>query len=148
MRLAIVVLEDNEDRIRAMADCLADKFPFFELRFFRSAPQAIQWLDEHLSQAACIALDHDLEPSAENGSDPGTGRDVADFLAWRQPHCPVVIHSSNVPASVGMEMALTDVGWAVSRVLPYENTTWIASAWLTAIRDAVVQSAASSALKA
>jgi CheY-like chemotaxis protein len=148
MRLAIVVLEDNEDRIRVMQECLADKFPFFEQRFFRSAPQAMQWLDEHLPQAACIVLDHDLEPTAaEPWIDPGTGRDVADQLASRQPHCPVVIHTSNAPAAAGMEMVLADAGWAVSRVLPYADTSWIAAAWLPAIRDAVVQCAVLPAVK-
>jgi hypothetical protein len=144
MRLAIAILEDNDDRIRIMRDCLADKFPFFELRFFRSAPAAIDWMDKNLAQAICIALDHDLEPAPgqAEGFDPGTGREVADFLATRRPSCPIIVHTSNVPAAIGMEMALAESGWSVTRVLPYDDVRWIAADWLPAMRDAVVQAAA------
>ena len=107
MRLTIAVLEDNDDRIAAIERCLADKFPFFESRFFRTATEAIHWLDDHLESAVCISLDHDLEPSPfAAGVDPGTGREVADFLARREPRCPVVIHSSNLDAAIGMQCVL------------------------------------------
>src|SRR5262245_41821767 len=137
MRMSLVILEDNDDRIRVMTDVLADKFPFYDRKFFRTAPAAVKWLEGHLDAAVCISLDHDLEPAAGEQADPGTGREVADFLAQRQPQCPIVVHTTNVPAAVGMEMALTDVGWSVARVLPYGDTAWIAAAWLPAIRDAI-----------
>jgi len=144
MRMTIAILEDNEDRIRVMSDCLADKFPFFQRRFFRSAPEASAWLERNLTTVICLALDHDLEPVPGSAPeyDPGTGRDVADFLAQRQPQCPVIVHSTNVPAAMGMELVLTDAGWSITRVTPYNDVEWIAASWLPAVREAIVQSAA------
>jgi len=140
--MTIAVLEDNDDRIAAMEDGLADKFPFFNRRYFRSAPEALAWLDEHISEVVCLALDHDLEPPDHPpGFEPGTGRDVADALAGRPASCPIVIHTSNAPAAVGMEMVLIDAGWSVTRVLPYADLSWIREAWLPAVRDAIVQTA-------
>jgi hypothetical protein len=142
MHQVIAVLEDNADRIAAMDDCLADKFPFFERQFFRTADAAIGWLSEHLLQAVCISLDHDLEPASSGDPDPGTGRAVADFLAAARPVCPVIIHTTNRPAADGMEMTLVDGGWSVERVLPYDDCRWIAEAWLPLVRHAIVDAAA------
>jgi hypothetical protein len=141
MRQSIVILEDNSDRIAVMDDCLADKFPFFQRQFFRTAPAAIAWLADNLSQAACISLDHDLEPMNPGDPDPGTGRYVADFLATSSPQCPLIIHSTNRLAVDGMEMALSDRGWSVDRIMPYDNCRWIAEAWLPMVRQAIVGSA-------
>ena len=141
MRMTIAVLEDNEDRIRTMSDRLADKFPFFQRQFFRSAPEAIEWLDRHLATTICLALDHDLEPAADGSPsyDPGTGRDVADFLVQRRPQCPVVVHTTNVPAGIGMELALAEAGWSVTRITPYSDLQWIDEAWLPLVREAIAQ---------
>ena len=141
MRHSIVILEDDSNRIAVMDDCLADKFPFFERKFFRTAPDAIAWLDAHLSETACVSLDHDLEPQSPSDPDPGIGRDVADFLAARRPTCPVIIHTTNRPAAEGMELVLVDTGWKVERIMPYESCRWIPEAWLPLIRHAVVKSA-------
>src|SRR5262245_14586658 len=141
MRRAIVILEDNSDRLAAMDDLLADKFPFFERQFFRTAPDAIAWLTDHLRQAVCISLDHDLEPQTVSDPDPGTGRMVADFLAALSPVCPIVIHTTNRMGADGMEMALSDNGWPVERIMPYSDCRWIAEAWLPRIRQAIVNTA-------
>jgi CheY-like chemotaxis protein len=141
MKHSIVVLEDNADRIAVMDDCLSDKFPFFERRFFRTAPAAIAWLSNNLSQVVCVSLDHDLEPEAAHDPDPGTGRDVVDVLAASHPICPVIIHTTNRPAADGMEMALADAGWSVQRIMPYGDCQWIAEAWLPIVRQAIVRSA-------
>jgi hypothetical protein len=142
MPQAIVILEDNSDRVAAMDACLADKFPFFERRFFHAAGAAIDWLTAHLALAACISLDHDLEPLTAGDPDPGTGRIVADFLAHARPVCPIVIHSTNRLAVDGMEMTLAEGGWTVERIMPYDDCHWIAEAWLPLIRQAIVGSAA------
>jgi hypothetical protein len=141
MRQVIVILEDNADRIAVMDDCLADKFPFFERQFFRTAAAANDWLDHGLSQVVCVSLDHDLEPLSPDHPDPGTGRRVADYLATFRPVCPVIIHTTNRPAADGMELALVDGGWSVERVMPYEDCRWIAEAWLPLIRQVIVDSA-------
>jgi hypothetical protein len=140
MRSVIAILEDNDDRTNAMRDCLADKFPFFETVFFRSAATMIDWLRENLPRAICIVLDHDLEPAPADppGSDPGTGRDVSDFLLGFRPLCPVVVHSSNVHAAIAMEQDLAEAGWAVERLLPYGDLEWIAAEWLPRVRNAIV----------
>lgn len=141
MRMTIAVLEDNAERIATMRDNLTDKFPFFELQFFASAGPAITWLQEHLDAVICLSLDHDLERQL-NEPDPGTGRDVADFLTTQAPRFPIVIHSTNVHAAIGMEAALQDADWTVSRLTPYGNLEWIAEAWLPILRAAIVAQAA------
>jgi hypothetical protein len=60
MRQAIVVLEDNAERIAAMDDCLADKFPFFQRRFFRTAPGAISWLADRAWAVERVMPDDDI----------------------------------------------------------------------------------------
>jgi hypothetical protein len=40
-----------------------------------------------------------------------------------------------------MEMALVDAGWAVERILPYDDLRWIAEAWLPLVRNLIVSGA-------
>ncbi len=141
MRQSIVILEDNAERIAAMDDCLADKFPHFHREFFRTAPDAVEWLSKGLTHVVCLSLDHDLEPLTNDSPDPGTGRQVADFLAGSAPQCPVIIHSTNRIAAEGMEFTLTDSGWMVERVMPYDDRRWIAEAWLPLVRQVIVDAA-------
>lgn len=41
----------------------------------------IDWLNKELNTLSLISLDHDLFPETHEAPDPGTGRDVADYLA-------------------------------------------------------------------
>jgi hypothetical protein len=141
MQQAIAILEDDERRLATMRDYLSDKFPFFECVFFRSAPEAIAWLRKELPRTVLVGLDHDLEPSEGVAADPGTGRDVADLLARQPPSCPVLIHSTNNPAAIGMMADLEAAGWPVGRLGPYGDLAWIAEAWLPLVRDAIVNGA-------
>lgn len=141
MSMKIVILEDNADRQAAMRACLADRFSTFETKIFDSSAEMIQYLREHLSETLAIALDHDLElrPDGKGGViDLGTGREVADYLATREPVCPVIIHTSNTVAEVGMRMALQDAGWRTKRVVPFDDVHWIATDWFRAMRRAIV----------
>jgi hypothetical protein len=141
MAMRIAVLEDNADRVRSMRACLADRFPMYELHFFGSARGMIEFLERHLSETLVVALDHDLElESAPNGSlvDPGTGRDVANFLAEQPPVCPIILHSTNTAAMAGMELVLKDAGWQTVRVVPFDDLSWIPTDWLRAMRRAIV----------
>ena len=143
--LKIVILEDEPRRRRAMRAALADRLPQYPPRFFTTAAEAARYLDDHLDRVLLVVLDHDLDPISvhpRRSLDAGTGRDVADFLAARPPACPVVIHTTNRPAAVGMEAELADAGWDVSVVIPYGDLEWIAEEWLPAVRDAVVGAAA------
>jgi len=144
-RLQIVVLEDNSERREAMMDCLRDRFARYDIVLFATAVEMIDHLRRHPDLPLVIALDHDLDLVPIAGKrviDPGTGRDVADYLASQSPNCPVVIHSSNVPAVTGMIQTLEESGWSVSRVIPDADTRWIRQAWITAIRNAIVSAVA------
>jgi hypothetical protein len=137
----IVILEDNKDRRAAMRACLVDRFYQFEALFFEDAAAMVHYLEAHLQEAIVICLDHDLEmrqgPDGRS-TDPGTGRAVADFLARHAPGCPVVIHTSNATAAVGMEMALKDAHWQTDRVMPCGDLDWIPTQWFRSVRRAIV----------
>lgn len=138
--MKIAILEDNEERIQAMQCHLTDKFPFYESRFFRTADTAITWLRDHLDGIICLSLDHDLE-SPPGAPDPGTGRDVVNFLADTQPKFPVVIHSTNLHAAIAMDVLLGEHGWSVSRISPYGDLEWISEVWLPTVRTAILAQA-------
>jgi CheY-like chemotaxis protein len=143
MRMKIIILEDNAERRDAMRACLEDRFHQYEIRFSTSAQEAIDDLRTHWDDILAIALDHDLELEDDgNGGliDPGTGREVADFLAERQPICPVILHTTNGPAAVGMEAVLRDAGWTSYRVVPYDDLEWVSEDWFGTMRKALVGS--------
>jgi CheY-like chemotaxis protein len=142
--MKILILEDNADRQLAMQRCLRDRFHQYEFVFFDDAKKMLVFLEKNLDCALIISLDHDLEPKLQhNGQsvDPGTGRDVADFLARQAPACPVIIHTTNSAAGDGMEFLLRDAHWQTHRVFPWGDLEWIASQWLPTVRNAVVASA-------
>jgi CheY-like chemotaxis protein len=142
--MKIVILEDNAERRAVMADCLADRFHQYEARFFADAAEMIAFLETNLTDTIVLSLDHDLElqPTAAGRClDPGTGRDVADFLARQQPVCPVIIATTNGAAALGMEAVLRDARWQTHRVLPMDDTEWIPREWFRAVRRAIVGSA-------
>ncbi len=141
MAMKIVILEDNIDRQSAMRACLADRFYTLEAHFFDDSGEMVRFLDEHLANTLVISLDHDLElKSGPEGRmiDPGSGRDVADFLAARDPVCPVVIATTNAPAAEGMKLVLRDAGWKTRCVVPFDDMHWIETDWFPAIRQAIV----------
>jgi CheY-like chemotaxis protein len=141
MAMKIVILEDNSDRQAVMRACLADRFYTFDAHFFDDARETIRFLDENLADTLVISLDHDLElkPGRDGRSiDPGTGREVADFLATKAPACPVVIASTNSLAVSGMVNVLRDAGWKARRVVPFDDMRWIETDWFFAIRRAIV----------
>ncbi|NQT13686.1 MAG: hypothetical protein HQ582_13115 [Planctomycetes bacterium] len=138
MANTIAILDDEPDRIDAMAPLLRRHFPNQEVKTFDNAPDMIEWLREHLDRCVLLCLDHDLGPNrTRDGAtfDPGIGRDVVDYLATRDPVCPVIIHTTNALAAPGMEAALGDAGWACARVVPYGDTEWIAEWWIEEVRN-------------
>src|SRR5262249_56891652 len=133
----------NQDRIAEMRQCLDDKFYQFEMWFLDTAGEMIKFLKMELPETIAISLDHDLEliPAADGRLlDPGTGREVADFLARQHPSCPVIVHSSNASAALGMEMVLQDANWVTYRVCPCGDLDWIPGSWLRTMRNAIVGS--------
>ena len=100
------------------------------------------FLDRHLAEILLIGLDHDLEliPSPTGQwIDPGTGRDVANFLATKQPICPVIIQTTNSDAAAGMEMVLRGAGWQTHRVIPFNDLEWIGDDWFRTVRRLIVR---------
>jgi CheY-like chemotaxis protein len=142
--MKIAILEDNAERSAIMRDCLEDRFHQYETRFFDDVAEMIAFLDENLRDTIVLSLDHDLElkpGKAGRWIDPGTGRDLADYLAQRPPTCPVIIHTTNSVAAEGMELVLHDAGWTTHRVIPMEGNEWIPGPWFRSIRKAIVGSA-------
>ena len=134
----IVILEDNEDRQRVMRECLSRVDSEIVTYFFITAADAISWLKSHLKETVLIGLDHDLELFEGEGHvmiDPGTGRDVANFLAEQNPVCPIVINTTNIPAGVGMETVLKEAGWKTKRLTPYGDMEWIPELWLPMVTN-------------
>ncbi len=142
MVMKIAVLEDNAERTAEMRRCLSDRFYQYDLRFFDDAAEMKDFLDKNLPETLLICLDHDLElkqlPSGEV-IDPGTGRDIADFLVNRPPVCPVVIHTTNTAAADGMESVLKDSHWRTFRVSPLNDLEWIPTEWFRTVRRAIVR---------
>lgn len=94
----------------------------------------LTWLPGHLQACVLISLDHDLE-STDPDLNPGSGREVADWLATQEPVCPVIVHSTNVPAAAGMLRVLEEAGWTTRRVLPYDDLLWINELWRDTVRE-------------
>jgi len=140
----IVILEDNKPRRDVMRDCVRDRFHQFELVFFDDAAEMRTYLETNLRDTLIISLDHDLEMKPqENGElkDPGTGREVADFLAAQTPSCPIIIASTNTTAADSMDYLLRDAHWETHRVYPWGDLEWISTQWFKTLRNAIVSTA-------
>lgn len=142
MPMKIVILEDDNRRVEAMRDRLVDRFYQFEHVFFDSATDLKRYLEDHLNEVIVFSLDHDLELKVDafgKTHDPGTGREIAEYLARHEAVCPVIIHSTNYLGSIGMETVLKEAGWRTCRVTPFDDLNWIHDAWFPAIRRAIVR---------
>jgi len=142
MAMKIVILEDDARRAEAMRDRLTDRFYQFEHLFFDSVNEMKEFLRDHFHEVIAVSLDHDLEFKVDAAGqlyDPGTGREIADFLAGLRPSFPVVIHSTNSFGAVGMESVLQDAGWETYRVSPFDDLQWVHASWFPTIRRAIVR---------
>jgi CheY-like chemotaxis protein len=141
MAMKIAILEDNLDRQTAMRACLSDRFYTFDTHFFDDSCEMVRFLETHLDDIIVIALDNDLElKPGPNGRcvDPGSGCHVAEFLATREPACPIVIHTTNSSAAVQMTKTLRAAGWTTRRVVPFDGMSWIATDWFFTMRRTIV----------
>ena len=137
--MKIIILEDDARRVEIMRARLR-RFDTLEHCFFEASATMIDFLQAHLSEAVLICLDHDLPIYRDKDGelhDFGTGREVTDFLAHETPCCPVIIHSTNSSAALGMEIVLTEAGWKAFRVIPYGDLEWIDEIWISAVRQAI-----------
>jgi ADP-ribosylglycohydrolase len=130
----ILILEDNEDRIAGFERAVPGLGDGYELKIWRDAPSMIAECEKHFSSAALISLDHDLNPQPGATTDPGTGLDVAQFLAQCRPVCPVIIHTTNADRAYSMHNELRFADWISDRVGPI-GTDWIEKLWLAKARE-------------
>ena len=137
MALQVAILEDNVARVAEMRACLDEVLPGVPVVFFENATEMIAWLERHLREVVLISLDHDLPFFDPSGKpiDCGDGRMVAEFLAALSPTCPVIVHSSNNNCAPGMFFSLEESGWPVTRVVPYDDLTWVPAAWRPQIQQ-------------
>lgn len=141
MAMKIAILEDNLDRQVVMRRCLVDRFYTFDAHFFDESGDMIRFLRDHLAETVVIALDNDLElKPGPHGRfiDPGSGVEVAEYLAGREAVCPVIIHTTNTTAAETMQTVLRAAGWKTRRVVPFDDTAWIEAEWFFAMRRAIV----------
>lgn len=141
---AIVILEDSPERQAAMRNRLMDRFPQYPVFCFHEPERIIAQFQETLIQPLLISLDHDLDliPGPDGSwHDPGTGMTVVDWLVTQPPRCPVIIHSTNLPAAKTMKRRLQHAGWDARRITPYDDLAWIDAEWFTAARQALLRAA-------
>lgn len=132
-RRTVMILEDNEERIRAFESAVASLGSDFTLRLWRDAPTMIAECGDCIGDACLISLDHDLAPLPGSFTDPGTGLEVAEFLSRRQPSCPVILHTSNHERRWSMHNEFRFAGWSVEIVPPFGDD-WIRGSWISRAR--------------
>jgi len=134
----ILILEDNDERIAGFQKTASELGPDCELKVWRDAHSMIRECEQFFANAALISLDHDLNPQPGVTADPGTGLDVARFLADFLPVCAVLIHSSNTDRAYSMQNELRFARWVVDRVGPL-GTDWIETSWLRRTRELMAE---------
>ena len=130
----ILILEDKDERIAAFQKRVAALRDSSEVKVWRDAPSMIAECEALFPSAALISLDHDLNPMPGAPADPGSGLDVAKFLAECRPACPVIIHSTNVERAHSMHNELRFADWIAERVGPI-GSDWIETIWFRKARE-------------
>lgn len=130
----ILLLEDNSDRVAQFRQAVSALGPEYEMKLWHDAPTMVAECERWFPDAVLISLDHDLNPLPGSSGDPGTGLDVAAFLAECCPVCPVLVHSSNVERAWSMHNELRFAKWVVDRVGPIGDD-WIGKFWLPKARE-------------
>lgn len=136
MNKIIAILDDDDRRGEMMRKEISQGFPGADCIIFNNAPSMIAWLKDSLEKVVLMSLDHDLGPNSERDGktfDPGTGRDVVNFLITQKVSFPVIIHTTNHLGGDGMRYALEDAGWTVKRVVPLDDLSWIKDEWIDAL---------------
>lgn len=134
----LLLLEDNAERIEQFQTVVKELGEDWQLHVWRDAPSMLLECDAYFEQTALISLDHDLNPQPGVTADPGTGMEIARFLAGHLPMCPLIIHSSNTDRAWSMYNELRFGGWPVDRVGPLGDG-WIRQAWLSKVRQMLAE---------
>lgn len=133
-RQTLLMLEDNDDRIQGFQLAVRLLVPNLELKVWFDAPTMISEIPAWFDRVRLFSLDHDLVPRSTLAADPGTGLEVAEFLATHAPICPVLIHSSNTDRAWSMHNEFRFAGWTVDRIGPI-GEDWIQTLWLPRVRS-------------
>jgi hypothetical protein len=134
----ILILEDSESRITGFKQAVAQLDEPYELKIWNDAPSMIAECEQFFPKAALISLDHDLNPQPGAVAHPGTGMDVAQFLADFLPVCPVLIHTSDTNRAYSMQNELRFAKWMVNRVEPV-GISWIEATWMKRVRELLAE---------
>lgn len=138
--MLVAILDDDKSRWAEMERSLQEAMAQITPQFFDNAPDMIAWVARHLDDVALISLAHDLGPSRFRDGmlfDPGTGRDVTDFLLEQDRHFPVVVHTTAGPKSRGMLSLLERAGWFCVHVVPKGDLEWIGAEWTPKVVELV-----------
>ena len=130
-----LILEDDLERMDAFQEVANMYSPPQELKVWRIASCMIEKLTVFLDHATVISLDHDLYRYWDGDPEPGTGRDVANYLATLAPVCPIIIHSANTNAAWGMYNELTHAKWRVKLIHHSDEPQWIQKRWVSLVRE-------------
>jgi hypothetical protein len=130
----ILILEDNAKRIENFQRAAMQIQSRPVIKVWHDVQTMIAELKMFLSETALVSLDHDLNPQPGVERDPGTGLEVAKFMAKLPPACPVILHSSNFERVWSMHNELTHAGWQVERVGPI-GQDWIKTSWLNKVQN-------------
>ncbi len=134
--MSFVILEDDRDRAAALVRAARDAGFRGDLLQFARADQCIAWLSRNLATVQVLSLDHDLVDAQPGATDPGDGRQVADWLAQQPVRLPVIVHSSNAERAAGMCCRLAEASFPVYRVVPLADD-WIEADWSTAVLECI-----------
>jgi len=133
----VLILDDKPERqaeFERMGTRLGDDF---EVLIWDDANRMRTECERFLSRAALISLEQDLDAKPGASYDPGSGLDVAKFLAEKKPVCPVIVHTSNTDRSFSILNELRFADWRVDRVGPI-GERWIEKYWTSKAREMLV----------
>ena len=72
--------------------------------------------------------------------DPGTGRDVTDFLVEMDRSFPVIVHTENSAAGKRMLGMLEHSEWPCIRIEPTHDLDWISNEWAPRVIELLSES--------
>jgi hypothetical protein len=136
--MLVAILDDDTTRCAEMERSLTQALPDATPEFFDSAPDMIAWLARHIDDVALVSLTHDLGPSRFRDGmlfDPGTGRDVTDFLIEMDRSFPVIVHTTAGPRSKSMLTLLEHAEWPCVQVEPKGDSGWIGNEWAPCVAE-------------
>lgn len=136
MPKCILILEDNADRREAMRWWAEDRLPMYDLVMTDDPAEFVAHSRERWADILTVSLDHDLYDRPDHTTEL-TGMRVVDFLVDQPPAFPVLLHTSNRQDGETMRARLTDRGWRVNWVTPFDGVEWVGGDWYPAVKRVI-----------